>query len=110
METYLFAYGMFRDAARDLLGDIKKCERTTINGKMYWVNSFYPGVVLGEGLIYGDLYLINSERLSDLDEFEGDEYLRRKIHTTSGKECWVYEYILPITGFKQITSGDWFTR
>jgi gamma-glutamylcyclotransferase (GGCT)/AIG2-like uncharacterized protein YtfP len=48
--------------------------------------------------------------LSDLDEFEGEEYLRRKIHTTSGEECWVYEYISPITGFKQITSGDWFTR
>jgi gamma-glutamylcyclotransferase (GGCT)/AIG2-like uncharacterized protein YtfP len=111
METYLFAYGMFRDVARDLLGDLKKCERTTVNGKMYWVNSFYPGVILGgDDLVHGDIYLIDSNRLDALDEFEGEEYHRKKIITKSGKECWIYEYILPITGFKQITSGDWFTR
>jgi gamma-glutamylcyclotransferase (GGCT)/AIG2-like uncharacterized protein YtfP len=110
METYLFAYGMFRDAARDLLGEIKKCERTTINGKMYRVNTFYPGVILGEGIIHGDVYLINSDKLKELDDFEGEEYVRKKTMTSSGKECWVYEFILPITSYKEIKSGDWFTR
>ena len=110
MKEYLFAYGMFRDAARNLLGDLEHIERTTINAKIYRVNTFYPGAVLGDGITHGDLYLVDISKFPELDEFEGDEYIRKKTVTSSGVECWVYEYILPVTSFKEIKTGDWFTR
>ncbi len=110
-KEYLFAYGMFRDVARNLLGDMKHLGRKTIMGTMYRVDPFYPGVIFDNGgLIYGDLYEINPLVLPNLDEFEGQEYRRVKIKTNDGFECWVYEWILPINSFKKIESGDWLIR
>ena len=108
--VYLFVYGLFRDSARNLLGGTF-CGRTTVNGKIYKVNEFYPGITLNKkGLVFGDVYLINEDVFPELDEFEGDEYIRTKVRTSSDIECWIYEYIHDTSNFKEIECGDWMLR
>jgi len=108
---YLFVYGLFRDSGKSLLKDATYCGRTTIEGRIYYVNEFYPGFVRDKGhKTWGDVYLINPDIFTDLDEYEGDEYKRTKIVTDSDIECWIYEYKFDVSGFKEIKSGDWMLR
>lgn len=107
---YLFVYGLFRDSARTLLGETTFCGKSTIEGKLFKVNEFYPGYVKGKGKVVGDVYLIDPIVLDKLDEFEGDEYIRTKTITSTDVECWVYEYKYDTTGIKEIRSGDWMLR
>jgi gamma-glutamylcyclotransferase (GGCT)/AIG2-like uncharacterized protein YtfP len=107
---YLFVYGLFRDSARTLLGETTFCGKTTINGKLFKVNEFYPGYVKGDGKVVGDVYLIDPIILDKLDEFEGDEYMRTKTRTSTDVECWVYEYKYDTKGIKEVRSGDWMLR
>lgn len=111
MKEYLFTYGMFRDAARPLLGDYINCGRSQVRGKLYRVNEFYPGFVESkDGVVNGDVYLIDPSIFDELDDFEGDEYIRRKIFTVNDLECWIYEYQKDVSNFKEIKSGDWILR
>lgn len=109
-EEYLFVYGQFRDSAKILLGHVTQCGKSTINGRIYRVNEFYPGFVPGNGKVIGDVYLIDSSLFDKLDEFEGDEYIRTKVRTSSDLECWVYQYKHDISTFNEIKGGDWMLR
>lgn len=111
MKEYLFAYGQFRDSAKTLLGKVEYCGKSTINGKIYKVNEFYPGFApSNSGKVVGDIFLIDSDKFDDLDKFEGDEYVRIKQRTSSDIECWVYAYKYDTSGFKEIRGGDWYLR
>ena len=115
MEKYrehIFVYGVFRDNSKKLLGDCCFCGKASVNGKLYRVDDFYPGFVEtnDKSKVWGDVYLIDSSILPDLDHFEGDEYFRRKIKTSTDIECWIYEYKNDISGFKEIKGGDWILR
>lgn len=110
MKEYLFVYGQFRDAAKNLLEEPIFCGKATIDGKIYKVNDFYPGFVDGNGKVIGDVYLIDTKIFPILDEFEGDEYIRVKIRTSTDLECWVYKYIHDISEFEEIEGGDWWLR
>lgn len=107
---YLFVYGLFRDSARGLLGKKTFCGKATIKGKIYRVDDFYPGFVKGDGKVVGDVYLIDPIVFDNLDEFEGDEYIRTKVITSSDLDCWIYEYKYDVSSFKEIKSGDWMLR
>ena len=108
---YLFVYGLFRESARNLLGDFVKCGRATIDGKIYKVNEFYPGLIEDKkGKVIGEVFLINPKIFPTLDNYEGDEYTRKKIKTSTDLECWVYVYKLDITNLKEIEGGDWLLR
>lgn len=111
MKEYLFAYGVFRDTSRKLLGNYSFCGKANISGKLYRVDDFYPGFIsMNSGKVWGDVYLIDPSILPQLDEFEGSEFLRKKVTTSMGVECWVYEYKHDITEFKEIDGGDWMLR
>jgi gamma-glutamylcyclotransferase (GGCT)/AIG2-like uncharacterized protein YtfP len=111
MKEYLFVYGMFRDAARPMLGDIISCGRTSVKGKLYKVNEFYPGFVESDtNNIWGEVFLVDSNIFPSLDNFEGNEYVRKKIKTKNDLECWIYVYIDSINSFSEIESGDWLLR
>lgn len=108
---YIFVYGLFRDQAKKLLGDVTFLGKAYVDGKLYKVNEFYPGFIRGkDGQVWGDIYKFNSDNLPQLDEYEGDEYLRKRIMTSLGKECWIYEYKFDVSKFSQIKSGDWYLR
>jgi gamma-glutamylcyclotransferase (GGCT)/AIG2-like uncharacterized protein YtfP len=110
MKEYLFVYGVFRDSGKTLLGDKIHLGKATINGTLYKVNEFYPGYIPGKGKVVGDVYLIDPVIFTELDEFEGHEYIRTKARTSTDIECWVYQYKYDVTGFKQIACGDWILR
>lgn len=111
MKEYLFVYGLFRDASRNLLGEWVFCGKASVSGKLYKVNEFYPGIdITGKGKVWGDVYMIDPAVFPLLDEFEGDEYIRRKIKTSTDIECWIYEYKYDVSTFKEIVGGDWMLR
>ena len=110
MKTHLFTYGLFRDQAKLLLGESISCGRSYIKGKMYRVNEFYPGYIDGNGKVWGEVFLIDSEVLPELDLYEGHEYERIKVKSSSDLECWVYRYKYSVDGFQEIKSGDWHLR
>jgi gamma-glutamylcyclotransferase (GGCT)/AIG2-like uncharacterized protein YtfP len=88
----------------------KFCGKAYINGDIYRVNDFYPGFIRGDNKVIGDVYLIDSSIFHQLDEFEGDEYNRTKIRTSTDIECWIYEYKYDVSKFKKIEGGDWMLR
>lgn len=109
---YLFAYGVFRDAARYLLGEESiYCGRAFIKGRLWKVNEFYPGYVEDNyGIVWGDIYSFNPDNLPEMDKYEGDEYIRKKVLTSADIKCWVYEYKYDVSKFQEILCGDWMLR
>ena len=109
-KDYIFVYGLFRDQSKRMLGETIYCGKTTINGRLYKVNEFYPGFVSGKGKVFGDVYLFDTGLLPQMDEYEGIEYKRVRVTTASDIDCWVYEYIDDVKSCPEIKSGDWYLR
>lgn len=109
---YLFIYGVFRDAFNPLLEGSIFCDKVFVYGGIYKVNEFYPGFKRSPyiGRVWGDLVLVDKNILPDLDNFEGEEYKRVKIYTSSGEESWIYEWIGDVDIDSAIRSGDWLLR
>ena len=108
---YLFVYGLFRDSGRKVLGECTYCGKSFINGKLYRVNEFYPGFVFDkDSKVWGDVYLIDPINFPQMDEYEGDEYIRVKVRTSSDVECSVYQYKYDVSKFEEIKGGDWMLR
>jgi gamma-glutamylcyclotransferase (GGCT)/AIG2-like uncharacterized protein YtfP len=108
---YLFVYGLFRDSGKNLLGECTYCGKSFINGKLYRVNEFYPGFVFDKkSKVWGDVYLIDPINFPQMDEYEGDEYIRIKVRTSIDVECWVYQYKYDVSQFEEIKGGDWMLR
>ena len=108
---YLFTDGLFRDSGKSVLGkEVIYCGKAYIEGRLYKVNEFYPGYVPGKGKVWGDVYLFNPENLPKMDEYEGDEYIRKKVITSTDINCWVYQYKYDISNFEEIKCGDWMLR
>lgn len=111
MKEYLFVYGMFRDAARPMLGEIISCGRTSVKGELYKVNEFYPGFIASEeNDVWGEVFLVDASVFTNLDDFEGVEYKRKKIITKNDLECWIYIYKDDMSSYEEIKSGDWLLR
>ena len=72
---------------------------------------YYPAVVAGEGSIHGEVYRIDAEILSELDELKdnGGDYKRVLVPTSYGS-AWMYLYLQSVDGLKRIESGDWLKR
>jgi gamma-glutamylcyclotransferase (GGCT)/AIG2-like uncharacterized protein YtfP len=109
---YIFVYGLFRDHSKRLLGDSPiYCGKSFVKGKLYKVNEFYPGFIRdGNSKVWGDVYIVDPINFPQMDEYEGEEYIRKKIITSTDIECWIYEYQFDVTNFKQIECGDWMLR
>lgn len=110
MKDYIFVYGLFRDQSKNLLGNPVHCGKTSISGRLWRVNEFYPGFTPGDGIVWGDVYLFDVSLLDQMDSYEGSEYTRIRVKTQSDIECWVYQYVDDVSNCKEITSGDWYLR
>lgn len=110
MREKIFIYGLFRDQAKKLLNDYKSFGIHSIKGNIFKVNEFYPGLVDGYGIVFGELVEVDISVLPELDEYEGHEYERVKTKTIDGVNCWIYKYKYSVENFKQIESGDWMLR
>ena len=122
---YLFVYGTLMRASghpmhRLLHRHTRYLEKGTIGGRLYKIDG-YPGMVDGEGRVYGEIYRILQIQplFAILDEYEEcapsypepHEYrrVRRQITGMSGRHyhAWVYLYARPIDGRALIVSGDY---
>ncbi len=116
----LFVYGTLRRASGHAMGQWL-AERAQwlgparIAGALLRL-SYYPGLVVGEGWVRGDLYRIPEALWPELDAFEDlrgqpdDEYRREPawVQTAEGEVlAWVYWYQGETTGLSLVPGGDW---
>jgi gamma-glutamylcyclotransferase (GGCT)/AIG2-like uncharacterized protein YtfP len=88
---------------------------TLTNAALYDLGA-YPAATPGDGVIQGDLLLVDEAALPIADRIEGHPgYYRRAqvtVQTPTGTvEAWIY-WAPPglTTGRQRITNGDWFQR
>ncbi|WP_226674962.1 gamma-glutamylcyclotransferase [Rossellomorea aquimaris] len=117
---YVFVYGTLRrhESNYALLKEpLLIREQAWVEGVLYETNRGYPALREGDGRVYGELYKINSEILSKVDELEdfleGREdnlYIRKvkKVATDTGEyEAFVYYSENEALFQEEIPSGDW---
>lgn len=113
----VFVYGTLRRGTAHAMSvrfpNAKFIAAATVSGSLYDLGA-YPGLLLNESnsLVSGEVYEVDDETLSKLDDFEASSnYLRKQVDISPGTHsirCWVYE---PDPEFYSpqalITSGDW---
>ena len=120
--TYIFVYGSLRFGfeLNHFLRNSRFVGLAFAEGfKMYDLGA-YPGVVRGEGIIYGEVYEIDDELLKKLDEVEdytgspSDLYVREKIRVYFDPKrryyldnVNIYVYNQDISGREVIIEGDY---
>src|SRR5918997_2987877 len=113
----IFVYGTLRQgggrAMPDLFPDAKFIGHAKVSGSLYDLGS-YPGLLLDESdsLVIGEVYEIDDQLLSKLDDFEASSHYRRKqVEISLGtqrRSCWIYEPDPEFYSLRTlITSGDW---
>ena len=119
----VFVYGTLRPglaaATRHLVDDLEQVGSATVRGLLFDLGN-YPGMIAGDGVVYGDLLRLGSpNRLSLLDEYEecgGPRPLfwRQRIlaRQATGEivSAWTYLYARSITGAARIPEGDYATH
>ncbi len=119
MKHLLFVYGKLRRGGGLSMSmnfpDARFIGDARVAGALYDLGH-YPGLLLNESnaTVIGEVYEVDDETLSELDEIEGSsEYWRRPIDVTLGGEqekCWIYvpDYDAEFyTNRTLISSGDW---
>ena len=127
----VFVYGTLRIGASNhhRLKGAEWLGTGSVRGKLYKV-SWYPGFVPedGAGRVVGDVYVVSSGLLQELDEFEavspgelvGEEYERRRMRVTLAEpvqaqgdefvrevEAWVWVWRRGIQDLIEVSTGDW---
>ena len=126
MNNLLCIYGSLLNASNEFAAYLNKYAHvyTTgkFNGKLYDIGE-YPGAIASTedtNWVSGTVMLLNHPEttLSVIDDYEGygpdqeqpNLFIRElaTINTPKGRMvCWIYLYNLPVTGLRQITSGDY---
>lgn len=127
MNPYLFAYGFLKTKYHGSKTTNTPDFRARLIGKGYYTGRIYrvasyPGVIFDLDNTYevvGEIFELKNpqEDFKTLDEYEhasplitnNPDYQRviRKIkHGNQTIECWVYEYLLPVSPESEITTGE----
>ncbi|MFL6209883.1 MAG: gamma-glutamylcyclotransferase [Pyrinomonadaceae bacterium] len=113
----VFVYGTLRRGGAGAMSvrfpRAKFIAEAKVSGRLYDLGA-YPGLLLNEAnsLVLGEVYEVDDETLTELDEFEASSHYRRQQVAISlggdSRTGWVYE---PEPEFyapnRLITSGDW---
>lgn len=120
MTLFVF-YGTLRRGERaflqlDLATRLRFVGACTFHGRLYDLGD-YPGYVLGEGVVQGDLFrCVDDGIIAELDAFEGYDpgdldgsiYVREPMSLADRVgEAFVYRYAGLYAGRPLIESGDW---
>jgi gamma-glutamylcyclotransferase (GGCT)/AIG2-like uncharacterized protein YtfP len=118
---HVFVYGTLKKGHSNhavLRGADFVCHAYIRGYDMYHLGGF-PGIIEGNGEVYGEVYKITDDHLPWLDRLEGYSpdsklencmYLRKPVsfETEAGKmEAFVYIWNGPVTNRKKIESGIW---
>jgi gamma-glutamylcyclotransferase (GGCT)/AIG2-like uncharacterized protein YtfP len=113
MPEFLFVYGTLRSEfenpyARRLRAEADRECVSSVSGSIYHLGS-YPGFLFEpQGTVTGELYRLHSpeQTLSALDAYEGSEYSRRQVISSTGHAAWIYVYQGHVDESSRIASGD----
>lgn len=116
--TAVFVYGTLRSELHHPLHELLASHsrhrgKAKVRGCLFDLGS-YPGMTIGDGVVHGELYEIESELpriLEALDEYEGHEYRREVVDAelASGERVAAWAYVLAhdTNGLRRIESGDY---
>jgi gamma-glutamylcyclotransferase (GGCT)/AIG2-like uncharacterized protein YtfP len=111
--AYIFVYGTLRRNASNAqrMSSARFLFEARVKGALYRVD-WYPGFTFnGETDVTGEVYEVSQETLSELDEYEGEEYKRSLIEMNSPSSgalnVWVYEFIKDTKNLQRIPNGNW---
>lgn len=115
--TRVFVYGTLRSGgvAEGLIDGVRRPAELGDHA-LYGRTHPYPFVVPRQGeTVHGEVVDIATDLLDELDEYEGDEYVRveRTVHTDLGSvvaQVWLAVADPPLPESELIPSGDWFDR
>jgi gamma-glutamylcyclotransferase (GGCT)/AIG2-like uncharacterized protein YtfP len=117
----LFVYGTLRPAlARGepevLIRGLTCLGPATVRGSLYDLGG-YPGFVAGDGLVHGELLIIDSPtRLAAIDAYEECDgpdplYVREQVLATrpdaSVVKAWTYRCLRPVAHDQHLVEGDY---
>jgi gamma-glutamylcyclotransferase (GGCT)/AIG2-like uncharacterized protein YtfP len=113
----VFVYGTLRRGGPGAMSirfpNSKFIADAEVSGSLYDLGS-YPGLLLNESnsLAIGEVYEVDDDTLSRMDEFEASShYLRKQVEISIGNDsetCWIYEPNPEFYSLRTlITSGDW---
>jgi gamma-glutamylcyclotransferase (GGCT)/AIG2-like uncharacterized protein YtfP len=113
----VFVYGTLRRGCAGEMSvrfpDAKFIAEAQVSGSLYDLGA-YPGLLLDESnsLVIGEVYEVDDELLSKLDDFEASSnYRRKQVEISPGidsRPCWIYEPDPEFYSLRTlITSGDW---
>ncbi len=114
MKYKVFVYGTLKKGFRlhKYLKNAKFLGEGFIQGYDMYLVSWYPAVVKGKGIVYGEIYEVDEETLKILDKVEDEGVLYKRIEETIylGKrkekiKAFVYLYVREISNFEKITTG-----
>lgn len=125
MTHSLFVYGTLKRGAlsegRRLLRDAKFVARASTTGALYDLGR-YPGLVRENATrdrVFGELYRLpdddGHQMLRQLDAYEGNEFVRRRVYVTlpNGRRRLAWAYILrrrPPQSARRVLSGRYPSR
>jgi gamma-glutamylcyclotransferase (GGCT)/AIG2-like uncharacterized protein YtfP len=113
----VFVYGTLRRGGVRAMPEIfpgsKFVGDAKVSGRLYDLGA-YPGLLLDESgsPVAGEVYEVDEETLSKLDEIEASShYVRKRVEVSVVDDrmtCWVYEPNPELYDLRtSITSGDW---
>ncbi|GGN06169.1 gamma-glutamylcyclotransferase [Thermus composti] len=119
---WVFVYGTLKRGKRNhglVAGSVRKCLPGFVEGfHLYHLPPghgrpyAYPGMVPGEGQVWGEALLLPPSLLLLLDELEdeGEEYRRVRVRVKTEEgflEAWAYVYLGPLEGALFLPGGVW---
>ncbi|MGB9622104.1 MAG: gamma-glutamylcyclotransferase family protein [Brevinematia bacterium] len=88
--------------------------------ELYYIKNLFPGIVQGEGKVFGEVYEVSEDKLYQLDEVENvfkvkdvdvglSKRARVKVKLNNSEEidAWCYIFIQDLENSIKIESGDW---
>lgn len=99
------AWQLLRPHVAEHLGEL------VLPGELYDTGRGYPAFRRGDGEVPAQLVRLRdpAAALPVLDEYEGPEYARETLGLPDGRECSVYVWLRPVTGFAPLPRG-WLGR
>ena len=117
MTEYLVVYGSLRKGLggyQEHLMQYEPIELIKLQGfDMYTITDLgYPFIVRGLGEITGEIYLVNMQKIEELDIFEECPQVYSRITVQiNDKISWIYIYnqqdLGSVAGLEKISNGDW---
>jgi gamma-glutamylcyclotransferase (GGCT)/AIG2-like uncharacterized protein YtfP len=115
---YLFVYGTLKrgESRHWILHDFPFLGRARAEGFVLYDLGPFPAMVLGDGVVYGEVYEVSDEALKALDFVEGSPFLYRRelidvvFEDGVSLKAWAYVYNGDVKGYPRIESGEWKVR